>query len=244
MQVKSCAIVLSVLRYTDNQYICGVLTEQTGYRSFLVRRATSQRSAVRHVLFQPLAVLDLEWAERAGHSSTLLRPKTARLHTAYATLTARPEKMAIALYVADLLAHSLRSEPPQPLLFGYVRSALEWLDTAEGGYANFHLVFAFRLSEFLGISPNMEQYREGKYFDLREGRFTGMRPLHDDFVSSDEAAKLPLLLRMDFSNMHLFRFSRQERNRLLDLMNHYFRLHLEGFPKLKSLDVLRDVFGS
>ena len=36
--------------------------------------------------------------------------------------------------------------------------------------------------------------------------------------------------------------SRLERNRCLDIMNDYYRLHLPDFPVLKSLDVLKELF--
>jgi len=42
--------------------------------------------------------------------------------------------------------------------------------------------------------------------------------------------------------MHLFKMNRQERLRLLVLINDYYRLHLPDFPELNSLQVLKEVF--
>jgi DNA repair protein RecO (recombination protein O) len=42
--------------------------------------------------------------------------------------------------------------------------------------------------------------------------------------------------------MHLFRLSRSERNRILELLLTYYRLHLPAFPELRSLSVLRELF--
>lgn len=49
---------------------------------------------------------------------------------------------------------------------------------------------------------------------------------------------------MNYATMHLFRFSGAERSRLLGHINDYYRLHLPGFPELKSLPVLAEVFSS
>ena len=57
-----------------------------------------------------------------------------------------------------------------------------------------------------------------------------------------DAARLPLLMRMNYDTMHLFRFGREERQRLLTALNDYSRLHLPAFPDLKSLDVLHEIF--
>ena len=47
---------------------------------------------------------------------------------------------------------------------------------------------------------------------------------------------------MRFETMGVFKFSHDERDRMLDFINNYYRLHLPDCPALKSLDVLRQVF--
>jgi DNA repair protein RecO (recombination protein O) len=42
--------------------------------------------------------------------------------------------------------------------------------------------------------------------------------------------------------MHVFRLSRADRNRTLEIIEHYYRLHLPQFPELRSLPVLRELF--
>jgi DNA repair protein RecO (recombination protein O) len=49
-------------------------------------------------------------------------------------------------------------------------------------------------------------------------------------------------MRMDYPTMHLFRLSRNERNRILDVLLTYYRLHLPGFPTLRSLSVLQELY--
>ena len=80
------------------------------------------------------------------------------------------------------------------------------------------------------------------FFDLREARFCNTAPLHRDFLQPDEARMIQLLMRMDFPTMHLFRLSRHERNRIAEVLLHYYRLHIPQFPELKSLGVLRELW--
>ena len=136
----------------------------------------------------------------------------------------------------------LNGEQRNVPLFDYVRSSIEWLDGAEKDFANFHLVFLMRLSRFLGFYPNLEDYSLGDCFDLRESTFCPAPPPHHDFLQSDEAAKLQLMMRMDFPTMHLYQLSRHDRNRLLEVAITYYRLHLPSFPELKSLTVLRELY--
>ena len=64
----------------------------------------------------------------------------------------------------------------------------------------------------------------------------------DYFVRQKEAGRIRLLMRMDYPTMHLFRLSRMERNRILELLLLYYRLHLPDFPALRSLSVLQQVY--
>ena len=60
--------------------------------------------------------------------------------------------------------------------------------------------------------------------------------------SNEEARVLPVLFRMDYATLHLFRLSRRERMRILQVLNEYYRLHVPNFPELKSLEVLQEFY--
>ena len=49
-------------------------------------------------------------------------------------------------------------------------------------------------------------------------------------------------MRMDYATMHLFRMGRADRNRILEIIIHYYRLHIPQFPELRSLPVLQELF--
>ena len=99
-----------------------------------------------------------------------------------------------------------------------------------------------RLSRFLGLYPNVEDYAPSDYFDLLNACFVPSQPYHGMFVRPEEASHIRNLMRMNYETMHLFAMNRMERNRCLDIINEYYRLHLPDFPELKSLPVLQELF--
>jgi DNA repair protein RecO (recombination protein O) len=117
-----------------------------------------------------------------------------------------------------------------------------WLDGQQANFANFHIVFLLRLTRFLGFYPNLDDYEDGDYFDLRESEFMRNPPVHRDFLHPEEAQKVQLMMRMDFPTMHLFRMSHDDRNRLLEISIKYYRLHLPDFPEMKSIEVLQALY--
>ena len=147
------------------------------------------------------------------------------------------------MFLAEFLYRSLKEEAPNEPLFAYLVHSIRWLDECENrSFANFHLVFLMRLSRFLGLYPNVDDYIEGCYFDMLNACFTPLLPKSGSFLKPDEAARIRLLLRMNYETMHLFGMNRTERNRCLTVINDYYRLHLPDFPVLKSLDVLKELF--
>lgn len=240
MLTESRAIVLRTIKYNDESFIAETLTEGHGRVSFLVRISRSPRAAVRHTLFQPLALLTICWNHREGNA--LKRPKSVGVSTPLVSIPYDPRKSAVALFLSEFLQAAIKVEVASELLFQYIYTSVEWFDTAPKDFANFHLVFLLRLVGFLGFAPNLEDYRPGDGFDLEAGRFTAYSPLNKHFLLPEDAARLPLLRRMNFATMHVFKFSGSERSRLLGYINLYYRLHLPSFPELKSLAVLQDLF--
>ena len=242
MLQKTVGIVLHSLKYNDTSNIVDIYTELHGRTSFLVAVSRTKRSAVKSVLFQPLSLIELEADFRP--TSTLYRIKEVKAYP-FKSIPYDPYKSAIALFLAEFLFRAVKEEGENGPLFAYLKHSIEWLDECESDFANFHLVFLMRLSRFLGLYPNLEDYHEGAYFDLLNACFTSLRPYkHSFFVNPEESFRLTHLMRMNYETMHLFGMSRTERARCLLIISDYYRLHIPGFQDLKSLAVLQELFDS
>ena len=258
MLVKTEAIVLHAFKYGESRLIVDMFTREAGRLSFAVPIPKTQKGKMKKQYFQPMTLLEVECDVR--QRVQLQKLKDVRLLTPYTSISFAPDKLAITLFVAEFLYHALRSEQQNAPLFAYVSDSMQWLDMATTGYANFHLTFLMHMSRFLGFYPNLDSLtsltpdpspkREGRlrsegnhlFFDLREARFCNTAPLHRDFLQPDEARMIQLLMRMDFPTMHLFRLNREERNRIVDVLLQYYRLHIPQFPELKSLSVLKELW--
>lgn len=240
MLQKYQGIVLCTLKYNDKSNIVRIFTQQGGQQSFLVPATRSRKAAVSAVLFQPLSLVEFEADYRP--KSGLHPIREARAWYPLLSLPFHPYKSGIALFLAEFLYRVLNEETENTPLFYFLTHSVRWLDASEGSCANFHLVFLMRLSRFLGLYPNTEHYQEGALFDLLNATFTTATPTHGCFLPPDESARVRSLLRMRYETMHLFAMNRTERNRCLDIICRYYRLHLPDFPELKSIDVLKELF--
>lgn len=240
MLQKTRGIVLHSLKYNDTSNIVDIYTEVSGRLSFLIKVPKTKKAMVKSVLFRPLSILEFDADFRP--TSNLHRISEVKPYLLFKSIPYNPYKMSIAMFISEFLYRALKEEAENRPLFAYLLNSIEWLDECETNFANFHLVFLMRLSRFLGLYPNVEDYHTGDYFDLLNASFTSQQPFHHSFVRPGEASHLAKLMRMNYETMHLFGMNRTERNQCLTIINDYYRLHLPEFPALKSLSVLQELF--
>ncbi len=240
MLVKTKAIVLHSFKYGESRMIVDMFTEEAGRLSFIISIPKTSKGRIKKQYFQPMTLLEVECDVR--QNVQLQKLKDVHLLTAYTSIPFSPEKLALSLFIAEFLYHALRSEQQDKLLFAYVCDSMQWLDTVEVGFANFHLTFLMRMSRFLGFYPNLDDYVDGCVFDLQTATFSLQVPTHRDFLDSHDSQLIHTLMRMDFPTMHLFQLSHHDRNRITEVLLHYYRLHIPQFPELKSLGVLQELW--
>lgn len=240
MEIKTSAIVLQTIKYGDSQLIVGFFTEKLGRLSFMVRVPKSSKGKMKRQLFQPLMVLNLEFDYRP--KSNLQRLRDVLIQIPFSDIPFSPYKLGISMFLAELLSYATRHEQANGALYLFIQDSIEWLDHAKGAIANFHIVFMIQLSFHLGFMPNIESGMSGDYFDLVDGCFAAHVPSHVHYLNKEDSMRLVSLFRLDYKTMHLYTMSRMERNRCVEVILEYYKLHLPGFPEMKSFAVLQELF--
>jgi DNA repair protein RecO (recombination protein O) len=197
----------------------------------------SKSKKIKLAYFQPLSLLDLT----ANHNQKgrLNSIREVRSSYLYRSISTNILKQSIALFLAEVLSSSIREEESDPSLFEFIRTALIWLDT-HNKVANFHLLFLFRLSRFLGFYPDAKHSGQ-EYFDLVEGSFSQIRP-HNPFLDGEKIVLFRSLIGINFDEVVELRWNAEKRQVLLEVLLSYYEFHLPGFKKPRSLNVLKDVF--
>ena len=240
MLYKTRGIILHNLPYSDKYRIVTLYTEQFGRMAYMVTNARNKKSKLPHSLLQPLSALELE----VEHLNNRELQRIRELKSGYviAQLHYHPVKNAIALFLAEFLFRVIQEKEANHALFDYLWRSIHWLEIADAGIANFHLTFLLQLSVFLGIRPTGKTYKTGNYFDMRNGVFSETIPQHGNFLDINDSLVFERLLRMNYENMSLYTFTRQERVAIVRHIIAYYRLHLSDFPEIKSLAVMQSLF--
>jgi DNA repair protein RecO (recombination protein O) len=236
MLVKTKAIVLSALKYQEKSLIVKCFTESDGLKSYFVPSAYSgKKSNQKIAYFQPLTLLEIE----ANHKNkgTLEHFKEIKLATAYQSINTNIFKSTIVIFLSEMLHHSIKEEEKNQSLFTFLEAALLWLDTHEET-ANFHLILLLEMTKFLGFYPDTSDAAYN-HFEMIEGIFSPFQGV--SCLTEHETHLFKKLLQLKFDSDQKI-FAGIERQIVLKILLDYYSIHLDGFKKPKSLDVLKEDF--
>ncbi|WP_435413920.1 DNA repair protein RecO [Polaribacter aestuariivivens] len=236
--ISTKAIVLSAIKYSDTSLIVKCFTAQEGLKTYMVRGVLkAKKGGIKAAYFQPLNQLQIV----ANHNTKnhLHSIKEVQILNPYKSIYQDIVKQSVVLFLSEVLSYSIQEEEKNTQLYNYLETAFIWLDTHDK-IANFHLLFLFNFTRYLGFYPDVSEATKNG-FNLLDGSFTNFTS-EKNVISGNDFYQFKKLLGINFDSIENTSFGKNERQLVLQIIIRYFELHLDGFRKPKSLQVLETVF--
>ncbi|WP_290697798.1 DNA repair protein RecO [Lacinutrix sp.] len=237
MLLSTNAIVLSKLKYRDNDLIIKCYTQKEGIVSYLLKGVLKSKQGSKVAYYQLLTQLQLVTDFKPSRSLQYI--KEVKINNLYSSLHTNVLKSAIVMFLAEVLSSSLQEEEQNDTLFNYIEATLLWLDMHDN-YANFHLLFLLNLTKHLGFYPDVSKI-DAPFFNLEAGKFQDEMESRYS-ISNENLTLLKQLLGTTFDTLETVKINAKQRRSFLSLILVYFELHLGTFKKPKSLQIFNDVF--
>lgn len=238
MLITTNAIVLSKLKYKDNDLIVKCYTQEKGIVSFMLRGVLkSKKGGSKIAYFQLLSQLEIVFTHK--NSRSLQSIKESKIKYIYSSLHSNVLKGSIVMFLSEVLSNTLQEEEQNETLYSYLETTLLWLDS-QSEYANFHLLFLLKLTKYLGFYPDTTQI-DFPFFNLYEGKFE-IKESNKYAISGENLILLKTLLGTTFDALPSIKIKAKQRQSFLNMILLYFELHLGSFKTPKSLQVFNQVF--
>jgi DNA repair protein RecO (recombination protein O) len=234
-------IALHVTKFSETSSVVKIYTELFGLQSYLIKGIRKQHARIKPGLFQPLTLLDLVVYHKEKQSLQSL--KDAQYSHPYQTIPFDIRKSSIVLFIDELIYKTIHEEEPHPELFSFIYDTCLQLDSAGENVASFHLAFAFHLTRYLGCMPQMNYSVRNNILNLREGIFQETIPGHPDYLDAGISEIVFNLLLIPETSFALPQYPAMIRDRILEAVLQYYRLHVPGFREMQSHHVLHAVLG-
>ncbi len=239
---KTRGIVFKTTDYGDSSVIVQVFTEKFGMQSYIINGVKKPKAKVSRNMLQPLHLLDMVvYHKNTGNVQRIAELKNSPV---LQTIPYDVIKSSIAIFLNEVLYKAIRQQSADDNLFGFVFSAIEWLDHQTSGLANFHLLFLLQLTRYLGFYPDRYLAGEADYFDLKNGTFSRYKPDSTLYLSPPHTQNFTALLQCSFENMVQLKLTNDDRRYLIQKLLEYYALHIEGFGNIRSHEVLEEVLGA
>ena len=238
---KTSGIVLHQIKYTDSGIVAQVFTRKFGRQSYLVRGMRNRKSGKHNVLFQPMFILDLEINYREAREINFLKEFSIS-YSPY-NIYSDVRKSSVAIFTGEVLTSVIREESPNEDMYDYIEKSVIYFDRCREGFSNFHLGFLAGLSSFLGFEPGSKENAGDRFFDMTNGIFVSSPPAHGMYAGAAISEILGRIFHSSYDDLGRITLKGNLRNEVLETLLKYYSLHLPGLRKIKSLEVLKEVFG-
>ena len=208
-------IVLSTTKVKESAIVVHTLSREWGRRGFLVQSAKKAGMS----LFLPLNILEADVVENPR--SDLWSIKNIHALNALNGIRGNLHKNTMTLFLAEVLFRTLQEGANEDGLYEWCVGSILTLDALPADFANFHIRFLLELSGAMGFRPS----------------FQDIAPF-----AGDKAVILKPFLETSFSESMLIPLSGEIRNSLCEILIRYLEFHTEQPIRVKSLDVLRELY--
>lgn len=238
MLSSTSIIVLNYTKYSDSSIIIHGISEHFGRISFLVYGISSKKRS-KLVSFQSLYLIDAQLYYKVNRN--IQKIKEYKLNPPLYSLSNDIRKSSLAMFIAELLAKTIKEEYADANLYKFIKTSILLLDELNENLAIFHLVFLLKLSRFLGFAPE-NTAQNLNYFDYKEGLSSLTKPHHNHYLNKQDSTLLFQLFNADFNTLHLIELSKLQRDYLLEVILNMYDIHILNFSSLKSYQVFKEVF--
>jgi len=222
------AIVLHYLRYRESSIIVRCYTQSFGAQSYVVNGVRSARGNAKIGYYQPLSLLDLMVYHRP--QADLQRISQVQFHDPTLTPSPSIKKTTIRLFLSEVFSKVLKEEEANRDKFDFLSTSIQAFEYAEAHTENFHLQCLLGLAKRLGFGSTSasEIYQQVHRFGAGAG------------APQEEVSALQQLIDTPYFTDLGIPYG--TRVRLLDTILLYYKLHIDGFGTLRSVEVLHAIF--
>ena len=241
-------IVLRTTRYGETSIITQIYTELFGIQSYIVKgvHQSKRHKPAQAIYFEPGAILALEVYHQQQKQLQFI--KAFDWNYIYKNVLTDVKRHTVTLYIVELLQHSLQQPEAHTELFYLTESALQLTDTGDAAtIANLPIYFTLQTAATLGFQIQGQYTSVTPWLDLQEGFYVAEQPNHVYLMENESAKATALLLQIppeQISSIGTIALNKNTRRIILHALQLYLSLHIPGFGKLKSLNILQEILSA
>lgn len=233
-------IVLTHTRYGESNAIVHIYTKLFGMQSYMVNGAFGRKKRSNFQLLQPLNLLEMEVNHRVDKD--IQRIRDFKIIHPMMRIPFSQSRRAQSFLITEILSRTLRNEGVNKQLFDFLQQGILALDSEIEGLENFHIWLLFHLTPYFGFLPHNNYSAQQPWFDIMEGCFVSSEPAHPHYLKQDSSLLIKNLFNITLNELPLVAKNVAQRRVILDAIALFYEIHHQGVGKIRSLQILEELF--
>ncbi|TVQ04945.1 MAG: DNA repair protein RecO [Balneolaceae bacterium] len=242
MIIKTDAIVLRTIDYSESSLIASLFTRNNGLVSVIAKGAKRPKSKFASFLV-PGQVLESVFYYKSTRSIQTLSDVSFLVKLD--ALRHDVEKMAITVTTMELVNQVIHENEVNESLFDFLVKLLEWINGRPDVSRKYFPYIQTRIIHYIGIGLQVNEQIETKlpargYMNIESGTLTNTAEgAHSLLLSEGQLIFLKAILLKNKSSIFENNLSKSELSELIEYLDRYIRYHV-GSVKPRSSDSIFD----
>ena len=238
MVTSTSAIVLSKIRYKDNDIIVKLFTKEYGAISFIVKGSqNSKKNKIKYVNFQELTILEIQFNYNSKRDLQYI--KDIEIKHNYTSSHTDLVKVSVIMFLSEVLSNVITHQKRDIQLYNYIEESLIWYDINKSN-TYFHMIFLIELTRYLGFYPDILN-NKFKYFNLEGGSYEKSKT-SEYSITGNSLNLFNQILGIKFDTNPLPTLNSKDKRQIIDIILNYYKLHISNFKPIKSLEIVKNIF--
>jgi len=235
MLVKTKAIVLRTVDYSESSIIATIFTHEKGKVAVIAKGARKPKSKFAAYLV-PGQLIEAVFYYKQNRSVQTLSDVayTYKLNS----LRVDMEKMALTMSAMELTGQILHDNEVNEHLYQFLETFLNWTDKQSEVPALLFPYLQLRLAEYIGVGLQPSEHIEGEnsgYVNIRSGTLSNeAEDDHSERLSTSQFAFVKKTLHSTNASVFQIVMDSREIKKLIAILDRYFTYHIEGIKPRKS----------
>lgn len=231
-------IVLRLTRFKESSAIVNIFTKKFGLQTYIVNGLFAKRAKNKMAYLQPLNLLNLVVYYKENQN--IKRIKEMQWDYMFSSIPFNNTKRCIVLFLNEILVKCIKEETSNTDLFNFLYEKIEFLDVLKEKPADYIIFFMLELTNYLGFKPLTNKTEKQNCFSLSQGLFVENHILNQHQLSVLQSELFYKCLEAAENKLALTH-SKSEKTDLLDLLIKYYQHHVDGFGKIRSKNILKNI---
>ena len=227
MIINTDAIVLKTFSYGETSLISRCFTKDKGKISFIIKGAKSKKNLVSPY-FQPLSFINIIYKENEKRELQIVSKVSFVQIWTQIPLSLR--KMSLSQSILEISDFTLEKNDPYPSLFNILIKNLQIFESGDIDENILFWNYEFKILSEMGFMINIDDNSDSELISLKT---------NDKIINT-----IQQLISGNISDIDLDIISLDNKKKISKFLYKKLCFYFEGFERLKSFRVIKDIFYS